>query len=304
MDLIFVITRKCNLNCEHCPVELGGGELSLENAKKTIDIISKKNKKGNLTRIRFFGGEPFLFLDKIKKIAEYAEVKLSKTIFFDVTTNGSLLTSDALAYFSKKDNFELIISYHKKLFNSGVKKFFKELKYFKNCTFNIKIEPKKVESLSKDFIYLHSNGVSRFNLLPSYYVGWDKADIARLILEFQKIILYIKIQGVQNFYLKNVDVLGDVPLFNTAIVVDCDGGVYSNNIVLDGRLKNRKIFFLGSIDDDIDFKKLIEVKNGLEKSLIASFSKEVIDSTILVDNALTTFVLNFRNIVRYEKNNR
>lgn len=304
MDLIFVVTRKCNLKCEHCPVERNDKNLSLENAKKTLDILFKKNKKRNLDKIRFFGGEPFLFLDKIKEIIEYTEFKFKKDVFFDITTNGSLLTNDALEYFLQKDNFELIISYHKDIFNLVVKKFFKKQVTFKKCTFNIKINPEEVQSLSRDFIYLYSKGVSRFNILPSYYTHWNTVNIDRLTLEFQKIILYIKLQGVEKFYLKNANTSGDVPLFNTAMVVDCDGSVFSNNIVLDSRLMDKQLFYLGNVrDNDIDFGKLDQVRTDLEKSLSSSFSKDILKSTRIVDDALTLFVMNFKNITGYEKNN-
>lgn len=304
MELILIMTRRCNLRCKHCPVEMNKKNLSFENAKKSINILFEKNKEGDPIKIRFFGGEPFLVWDRIREIVKYAESKFGKAVFFDITTNGSLLTGDILKYFSQHDNFELIISYHRNIFDSKIKALLGKHINPRGYIFNIKINPDDVRDLSKNFISLYASKITRFNILPSYYTIWTDAAIRRMVIELNKIIIYIKLNGIGNVYLKNSEVLGDVPLFNTAMVVDCDGKVFSNNIVLDSRLGDRQSFYLGDVNDnDIDFGKLSQMKVLLAKVLSGCFPADILHSTRLIDDALTSFVTSFKNIRKYEKNN-
>lgn len=84
LQLIFFITAKCNLRCQHCfyteNLDKPNNELSLEEIKK----ISKN--MGNLLWLALTGGEPFLRKD-IVQIAEtfYRNNKFS---ILTITTNG------------------------------------------------------------------------------------------------------------------------------------------------------------------------------------------------------------------------
>ncbi|MEY1640443.1 radical SAM protein [Tenuifilum osseticum] len=117
-NIVLEVTQKCNLNCTYC---INGKyynnisdrrSLSFETAITFIDFILsfnyKQYKRNNLT-IGFYGGEPLLEIDLIKKIITYIEDKYSSIAFkYKITTNGTLLKQNI--DFLIKNKFKITIS--------------------------------------------------------------------------------------------------------------------------------------------------------------------------------------------------
>lgn len=103
MNYIFHLTRRCNLNCKYCYENKGIEDLSFENIKLVIDSeIKAKNK---ISTISFYGGEPLIRKDLIYQIVDYIKSQKRKTkFFFNMTTNGTLLDEEFIA-FAKKNEF-------------------------------------------------------------------------------------------------------------------------------------------------------------------------------------------------------
>ena len=103
------MAHDCDLRCRYCFAGTGAfhGERSLmpfEVAKKAIDfvIINSQNRKN--IEIDFFGGEPVLNFDVVKKTVEYANEqgsKYDKTFRFTLTTNGLAITDEQIEYVNK-----------------------------------------------------------------------------------------------------------------------------------------------------------------------------------------------------------
>lgn len=103
-DVIFEITRACNLHCRYC---FQGDLYSVYKAdqKKHIDPGKAKLLLNYLRRywnrplapkrigIKFFGGEPLINFDAVKEIVEYAKTltPYSERFYYSITTNGVLL---------------------------------------------------------------------------------------------------------------------------------------------------------------------------------------------------------------------
>lgn len=109
--IIFSMTSDCNLACPYCYVR--GGEkkeyLSFQTAKKVIDFVLE-DKKINKILIQFFGGEPSLNFNEIKKIIDYIEkVKGGRVINYELSTNG-VLDDEKIEYFLSLNNLTWIIS--------------------------------------------------------------------------------------------------------------------------------------------------------------------------------------------------
>ncbi|MGM0597501.1 MAG: radical SAM protein [Myxococcota bacterium] len=103
MKAILHLTPACNLACNYCYAakELEQ-KMSLETAKKAVDFVFKHGQ--NSACISFFGGEPLLRWDLIKKTTFYAEQKSKETgkpIFFRMSTNGILFDEDILKFCRK-----------------------------------------------------------------------------------------------------------------------------------------------------------------------------------------------------------
>ncbi len=104
------ISHDCNLACEYCFASKGGfgGErclMSEEVAKKAIDFLIEKSVGRRNLEVDFFGGEPLMNFDVVKKTVEYARAKeqeYGKNFRFTITTNGLLLDDDKIDFINKE----------------------------------------------------------------------------------------------------------------------------------------------------------------------------------------------------------
>lgn len=112
------VAHDCNMICTYCFGEQGtfaGSKclMPLEVGVKSIDyLIANSGSRRNL-EIDFFGGEPLMNFEVVKKIVEYGreQEKLhNKNIRFTITTNGLLLDDEKTEYINKTmDNVILSI---------------------------------------------------------------------------------------------------------------------------------------------------------------------------------------------------
>lgn len=121
------ICHDCNLNCEYC-FAAGGtyhterDYMSFEVGKAAVDmLIGQSGGRKNL-EIDFFGGEPLLNLDVVKKIVGYAreeERKFGKIFSFTMTTNCLGLNDENIAWLNKEmDNVVLSIDGREAIHNN------------------------------------------------------------------------------------------------------------------------------------------------------------------------------------------
>jgi uncharacterized protein len=96
------ITERCNLRCPYCFVEgKKARDISLETTFKAIDFILKHSAEGASIGILFFGGEPFIRFDLMRSITLSAVAtaqREGRSFYFTVTTNGTLLDAEKLAF--------------------------------------------------------------------------------------------------------------------------------------------------------------------------------------------------------------
>lgn len=111
------IAHDCNLACKYCFA--GEGEyhgkrelMSYEVGKKALDfLVASSGSRRNL-EVDFFGGEPLLNFEVVKKLVEYGrsiEEANNKKFRFTLTTNGMLLTDEILE-FANKEMGNLVLS--------------------------------------------------------------------------------------------------------------------------------------------------------------------------------------------------
>lgn len=112
------MTHDCNLRCEYCFASQGtyNGEkafLSFETGKKAFDYLVKNSGNRKNLEVDFFGGEPLMNFDAIKKLVDYGrslEKEYNKHFRFTVTTNGVLLDEEKMDYINENmDNVVLSI---------------------------------------------------------------------------------------------------------------------------------------------------------------------------------------------------
>ncbi|AVQ45786.1 Cys-rich peptide radical SAM maturase CcpM [Clostridium botulinum] len=117
-QLILQVTQNCNLRCSYCFYGQGnydnrthsGKRMTFETAKKGIDYILNHSSNLESIYISFYGGEPLLEIDLIRKCVDYVEKKVEgKKIIYSMTTNGTLFTEEIINFLDKYD-FQVVIS--------------------------------------------------------------------------------------------------------------------------------------------------------------------------------------------------
>lgn len=84
--------------------------MAIETALKAVDFLAEHSLDSEFVSITFYGGEPLLEMNLVKKVVEYAEkVFKGKELRFSVTTNATKLDEEIVEYLVKKD-FVLMIS--------------------------------------------------------------------------------------------------------------------------------------------------------------------------------------------------
>lgn len=105
-QVILQVTQNCNLRCEYC---IYSGEykqrehsqktMNWDIAKKGIDYLISHSRDSDIVSLAFYGGEPFLNFELIKKCTEYfIQVVQGKEYRINITTNGTLLNDEINKY--------------------------------------------------------------------------------------------------------------------------------------------------------------------------------------------------------------
>ncbi len=126
IEMILKLTDACNMRCEYCiyskhyPYTLTYGDsyMKFDVAKKAIDQYMefiKEQKKVIPDKepfIAFYGGEPLLGFETIKKVIDYVEEKYADMkASFTITTNGLLLENDEITKYLKSKNVVICLSF-------------------------------------------------------------------------------------------------------------------------------------------------------------------------------------------------
>ena len=103
--LVLFVCQDCNLKCNYCSsrhrVGIKKKYMSKEVAWGAVDLFFHESNKVHNLEISFYGGEPMLHFDLIKMIIPYANQKAEKrhkTVKYTMTTNGTLLTDEAIQF--------------------------------------------------------------------------------------------------------------------------------------------------------------------------------------------------------------
>ncbi len=183
------ICHDCNLRCRYCFADEGAYHserefMSLQTAQKAIDFLIKESGNRKILEVDFFGGEPLMCLETIKKVVSYARSegeKTGKKFLFTTTTNALLLDDDAIDFFNREmENVVLSLDGRKEVHDAirktkngkgsfdyvidNIKKFVRsrgDKNYYVRGTFT-----SKNLDFSKDVIFLAENGFDSISMEP------------------------------------------------------------------------------------------------------------------------------------------
>ena len=104
------VAHTCNLNCEYCFASQGKYHgkralMSFETGKRALDFLMDHSGKRHNLEVDFFGGEPLMNFDVVKKLVAYArsvEKERGKNFRFTLTTNGMLIDDEVIDFANKE----------------------------------------------------------------------------------------------------------------------------------------------------------------------------------------------------------
>ena len=111
------VAHTCNLNCSYCFASQGKyhgdrAVMSLETGKRALDFLVENSGSRRNLEVDFFGGEPLMNWDTVKKLVEYArsiEKERGKNFRFTLTTNGMLIDDDVID-FANREMHNVVLS--------------------------------------------------------------------------------------------------------------------------------------------------------------------------------------------------
>ena len=100
------VAHTCNLNCSYCFASQGRYEgeralMSFEVGKRAMDFLIENSGTRRNLEVDFFGGEPLMNFDMVKKLVAYCreqEKIHNKNFRFTMTTNGMLIDDDVIDF--------------------------------------------------------------------------------------------------------------------------------------------------------------------------------------------------------------
>ncbi len=117
--MCLLAAHDCNMRCKYCFADTGEFHmknrimLSYETGKAALDWLVKKSGNRKFLEVDFFGGEPLMNFETVKKIVAYGrelEKKHDKKFKFTITTNGLAINDENIEYMNKEmDNVVISI---------------------------------------------------------------------------------------------------------------------------------------------------------------------------------------------------
>ena len=106
------VAHTCNLCCSYCFAGQGRyhGEralMSFETGKRALDFLVENSGSRKNLEVDFFGGEPLMNFDVVKRLTSYArsiEEDAGKHFRFTLTTNGVLVDDDVIDFSNREMN--------------------------------------------------------------------------------------------------------------------------------------------------------------------------------------------------------
>lgn len=115
--LTIQVTQNCNFRCEYCVYSgsyynrvHNNKRMDWDTAKAALDFLKQHSRNSSEINVSFYGGEPLLEMDLIKRCVDYCRMIFKrKKVSFNLTTNASLLSDEVIKYF-EKEKFSVMVS--------------------------------------------------------------------------------------------------------------------------------------------------------------------------------------------------
>jgi uncharacterized protein len=195
MELI--LTDQCNLRCSYCfEKDKNPHNMSDETAMAAVDFLMEESGPIKRLTILFFGGEPLLRFDLLQKVHAYAmeeSAKRGKSINWDMTTNGTLITEEKARWLAKAGVRYLLSLDGGREDHDRYRKFASGRGSFDTVAKNlpimkryqpwmgakVSVTPESGPNLARSLAELHRMGINQFILGYAHGLPWTVDDLVR-----------------------------------------------------------------------------------------------------------------------------
>jgi uncharacterized protein len=270
--------------------------MTFEVAKAAIDFLIKNSGKRKILETDFFGGEPLMNLDVVKKTVEYAKKeaeKVGKTFLFTLTTNGVLLNGETAKWLNDEMENVVLSVDGRRSTDDGVRKTVNGKGSYDVIIENIKNFVKmrgdkhyyvrgtytnKNLDFGADVLALADDGLTEISLEPvvlekghPLYIG--KESLPAIKEEYRKLAKeYLrrreKGERLFNFFHFNIDLEGGVCLRKRVSACGAGNEYFSvtpnGNIFPCHQFANEKEYLMGNVFDGVineDIRKIFRDNN-------------------------------------------
>lgn len=182
--------------------------ITISSAKQIIDREFSEIDEKTVAQIEFFGGEPFLNFDLIKRVVEYIDKKYPSRAVFNTTTNGTVLNDEIKKWVTQnRHRFFVAVSVDGTERMHNLNRILKESKegtynlidfdFFLNnyrpAKVKMTVAPNAVEELAEGVIVLTKRGFEVDATLAMGDIDWsDKKNIELLIEQLKLLVDFYK----------------------------------------------------------------------------------------------------------------
>ncbi|MBI5881810.1 MAG: radical SAM protein [Elusimicrobia bacterium] len=256
--LILLVTHSCQLRCAYCRVRRYPARMTCEVAEAGVRWLMAGLRSE--AEIQFFGGEPLLALDVVRRatlLAESLAERSGRRPRFLLTTNGLALSDKALRFF-RDHRFSLEFScdgtYGTQL---SQRRAAGGRDYYGRLSRNLEslraaevpyqviavVTPENVSRMLEEFRFLAELGHRRIQL--NYALGrfWDEASSAELFRQMGRVSGLAREMGVS--FVNEEAARREPVVLNSELTVDCDGEVFrETGVCLEEDFREMKKRFL------------------------------------------------------------
>ncbi len=295
-EITFIVTKDCQLACKYCYLvgKNTNERMSFQIAQKSIDYILTNRELFSEEEVSwdFIGGEPFLEIDLIDKICDYAKTEMYRldhpwfnNYVLNFTTNGINYNSKKVQDFIQKNKSHLAITLTidgtatkhdlNRVYKKSGKGSYKDVvrniplwqEQFPKAPTKVTISSADIPYIHESVIHLYSLGIHTVNINCVFENVWNMEDDK--LFEHQLINLADDI--IDNSYYLNYNCnffdekIGKPMLMSDnrnwcgagiMLSIDAAGNFYPCTRFAGYSLRSKKPIIIGNIRDGIDKNKL------------------------------------------------
>lgn len=280
-SLLLTITNDCNMCCVYCYQEKKRSDIiSLCTAKQILHRHLNDKEKFSFLNIVLFGGEPFLYFERIKEICEWTwGQKWSIPYIFNFSTNGTLLDEKVKRWLiHNAHRILLTLSADGERDSQNINRcnsfdridfsFF--IRNWPRAFVKMTISQKTLHNMASDIIFFHQLGFSFAECNLAVGIDWQSKDNEEIIKrELNKLVeYYAQYNDVNPAPIINLQLWKcslekkrekSCGIGESVIMYDSDGKLYPCNYITPMSFDEENLKYLLNIDYS-DVNQIIDEK--------------------------------------------